>query len=360
MVAAFVEGCLAGGALPTAKHFPGHGNTEVDSHHALPTVAATRAELDQRDLPPFRAAIAAGAPAIMTAHVGYPALDPTGVPATLSHAILTRLLRDELGFEGAVVSDSFLMEGVKAGSADEGERAARAVAAGVDMLVDLADPLGTLDALVAAASAGRLSEDRVDEALSRVGRLKSLVFGPADERLAAFSRTSPDGDTLRDQTAALAEDVARRATVVLKDAGRLPLDPSRSLCAVLINQFPRAANSPAPLLGELLAAKVPRLTYFELGAAPSPAELDAAAAAAEKADEFLAAFIVKPAAWHQFGLPPWAGPWLTRLAGRRPTIAACLGARQGLAALPAAAAALCTFSDVPASQAALVEKLLRP
>jgi beta-glucosidase-like glycosyl hydrolase len=360
LAAAFVHGCRAGGALAAATHFPGHGNTQVDSHHALPTVAAARAELERRDLPPFRAAIAAGAPIVMTAHVAYPALDSTGAPATLSHAILTRLLREELGFDGAVVSDSFLMEGVKHGDGDDGRRAAVAIAAGVDMLVDLEDPVGTLDALAAAVAEGRLAESRVDEALARVGRLKQLMFDRrASSNDGAASIQPFDAEANRQQTASLALDVARGATVVLKNArALLPLDRHRSLGTIFVNPFPRPSNAPPLPLGELLRGAFPQLTLVELGAAPTPQELASAAQAVGKCEQLLVVFIVKPAAWHQFGLPGAIAAWLSDLCCRRATVAACLGAPQGLEFLAGAGVQLCTFSDVPASQQALVEKLV--
>ena len=352
LVAAFVEGCHASGLLATAKHFPGHGDTHEDSHHALPTVDATRAALAARELPPFRAAIAAGAPLVMTAHVRYPALDASGKAATLSHPILTTLLREELGFQGAVVSDSLLMEGVKIGCAGEGELALAALNAGVDILLDVAEPLPTLAALEQAVANGRLAEARVDEALVRVRRLKELAFGPGSQRGAVAADN-------RQQTEALALDVARRAAVVAKnDAGLLPLSADRALLAILVNPFPLPSNAEPPPLGNLLRQRFPRLEYHELGADPSPAQLEQIAQAAVAAEQVLAAFIVKPAAWHRFGLPPALADWLQQLARRRPVVAACLGAPQGLEPLAIAAAQICTFSDVPASQQALVEALL--
>lgn len=130
-VAAWVEGCLAGGGIPCLKHFPGHGRTRTDSHRELPVVEATRAELLRDDLPPFRAGLAAGAPSVMTAHVAFPALDPSSRPATRSGSILQGLLREALGFRGVVVSDALVMEG-----AGRGPVAAReSLAAGVDLLL---------------------------------------------------------------------------------------------------------------------------------------------------------------------------------------------------------------------------------
>lgn len=366
LVMAMVEGCRAGGALAVAKHFPGHGNTHEDSHHTLPTVNAPREVIAARDLPPFRAAIAAGVPMVMTAHVSYPALDPTGVAATVSRPILQGLLRDELGFKGAIVTDSLLMAGATLGAADEGELLVNAVAAGVDLLLDVADPIAGIDALEAAVAAGDLSEERVNDACTRVQQLKIIAgLGP---RRATGSASAPgtlaepvghDEGLNRRLTEALADDVARRATVVLKDdRSLLPLDPQRSLSAILVNPFPRPAGVDPPCLGELLRRRFPRLSYFELGAEPSSEQFARAAEAALAGEQLLAAFIVKPAAWRQFGLPGALSEWLQNLAFQRPMVAACLGAPQGLEAMSAATSQLCTFSDVPASQQALVDRLV--
>lgn len=351
LVAAFVRGAAAGGLLATAKHFPGHGNTHEDSHHALPTVEASPEEIARRELPPFEAAIAVDVPLVMTAHVRYPALDASGAAATLSRPILGDLLRGRLGFQGAVVSDSLLMEGVKVGCAGEGELAVKALNAGVDILLDLAEPLGTLAALERAVAAGELGAARVDEALSRVSRLKAAIFA-AVEPAVPF-----DAAHNREQTAAMALDIARRATIVRNDEGLLPLRPELSTCAVLINPFPLPSNAEPPPLGAYLGERFLDLDYVELGADPSDAELAAVTERVGAAEQFLAAFVVKPAAWHRFGLPPRLREWVARLAASRPTVAACLGAPQGLDPVPAAAQ-ICTFSDVPASQQALAERIV--
>lgn len=354
LIRAFITGSRAGGLLATAKHFPGHGDTHEDSHHALPTVAAARDEIMSRELAPFRAAIDAQVPLVMTAHVRYPALDPSGAAATLSRPILTTLLREELGFAGAVASDSLLMEGVKVGSANEGELALKALHAGVDILLDVADPLTVLDALEAAIAAGRLDQRRIDEALTRVWKLKEAI----SSRL-RLSADSFDEATNRQQTDHLALDVARRATQVYKnDISLLPLRADRSLCAILVNPFPLPSNADPPPLGRMLQDRFARVEYFEIGADPSAALLEQAAKSALAADQTVAAFVVKPAAWHRFGLPPALAAWIAGLAERRPLVAACLGPTQGLEPLLAAAATLATFSDVPASQQALVDVLL--
>jgi hypothetical protein len=339
--------------LAAAKHFPGHGNTHEDSHHALPTVDASKDEMKRRELPPFAAAIAAGVPLVMTAHVRYPALDATGAAATLSRPILADLLRNELGFNGAVVSDSLLMEGVKVGCANEGALALAALNAGVDILLDVADPLGTLDSLEAAVGAGELSEFRIEEAIARINRLRSAAFS-SNQGAASFDEQSNRRDT---EMQALA--VARRAAVVVKNRDDLlPLSLQAELCAIFVNPFPLPSNADPPPLGELLRERFPKLTYFELGADPPDERLEEIGRIALGAEQLLAAFVVKPAAWHRFGLPPKLRDWLGRLASQRPMIAACLGAPQGLEPLAHSGAQTCTFSDVPVSQRALVERLV--
>lgn len=130
-VAAWVEGCLAAGAVPCVKHFPGHGRTRTDSHRELPVVDAARSDLEATDLVPFRAGVASGVPTVMTAHVAFPSLDPSGRPATRSSALIRGVLREMLGFDGVVVSDALIMEG-----AGQGPEAAReALEAGVDLLL---------------------------------------------------------------------------------------------------------------------------------------------------------------------------------------------------------------------------------
>lgn len=169
-VTAWIEGCRAGGALSCAKHFPGHGRTLADSHAELPVVAAERHELET-DLAPFRAAIRAGVDAVMTAHVAFPALDPSGAPATLSSAIIQGLLRDELGFHGAVSTDALNMQGVIEGGGEGGAAAVRALAAGCDVLLYPAEPAAAAAALEGALG-GALPHARAEAALAAIARLR--------------------------------------------------------------------------------------------------------------------------------------------------------------------------------------------
>jgi beta-glucosidase len=155
--------------LACAKHFPGHGRTTGDSHAELPRVDASAETLTATDLAPFRAAVAAGVAAIMTAHVAYPALDPSGAPATLSREILEWLLRQRMKYEGLIVTDALIMEGVLAGQT-EGDAAVRALHAGCDLLLYPSDVGAVASAVERALSEGRLDRERITRSLRR--RLK--------------------------------------------------------------------------------------------------------------------------------------------------------------------------------------------
>lgn len=187
MTEAAVGGVLEAGAIPTLKHYPGHGDTTIDSHRGLPTVARTRDELFEVDLLPFARGVAAGAPLVMTAHIIFPALDPDR-PATLSPVILDEVLRGELGFDGAVISDSMNMHSMRA-NYDPLEAVIAAIEAGVDIVM-LAEEhydhdSGYLERQVAliegvrdAVRQRRISQARLDEAVGRTLRLKASAMRP--------------------------------------------------------------------------------------------------------------------------------------------------------------------------------------
>ena len=169
---ATIAGHLDEGVIPTVKHFPGHGNTQVDSHHGLPVIEATMDELRKMELAPFAAAIAAGVPAVMTAHILFPALDDQ--PATLSTRILTGLLREELGFDGLIVTDSMSMDAIARDWGLE-EAAILAKQAGVDLLESSEGPepmLARHAALMAAVESGRLSEELFVATARRVKEIR--------------------------------------------------------------------------------------------------------------------------------------------------------------------------------------------
>ncbi|MFQ6038211.1 MAG: glycoside hydrolase family 3 protein [Candidatus Aminicenantales bacterium] len=172
---AFIRGCQEHGLIATAKHFPGHGDTALDSHSVLATIPGDRKRLERIELYPFRKAIEAGVQAIMTAHLRVPALDPTpNLPATLSRPILTGVLRKEMGFRGLIVTDAMGMGGVTTLFEPE-EAAIRAVQAGVDMLLLPPKPAEVIEALVQAVRSGEIAASRIEASVRRILSAKARL-----------------------------------------------------------------------------------------------------------------------------------------------------------------------------------------
>ena len=172
LASAYVRGCRAGGLLCCAKHFPGHGNTLDDSHDALPVVRETAEQLAANDLAPFRALLDSGVEMFMTAHVSYPALDASGLPATLSRPILSELLRAQWGFRGAIVSDSLKMEGVRIGDGgprSEGDLSVQAIKAGVDLLLDVSNVDEVIDQIERACETDEVATN------ARAGSVRKIL-----------------------------------------------------------------------------------------------------------------------------------------------------------------------------------------
>jgi beta-glucosidase len=178
LAAAFIAGLQGEGVLACAKHFPGHGDTAADSHLDLPVLPHSRERLDAIELPPFQRAIASGVASLMTAHLLLPAIDPMR-PATLSTAVLTQLLRHDLGFDGLVVTDALVMEAIAARHGP-GEAAVLALEAGADLVLMPADPWKAMDAILAAVGEGRLSEARLRRSRERRDGALARTWGDPD------------------------------------------------------------------------------------------------------------------------------------------------------------------------------------
>jgi beta-N-acetylhexosaminidase len=216
--ALFVRGATAGGQLATAKHFPGHGDTDVDSHVGVPVVSANMIRLEAIELVPFKAAIEAGAALVMTAHIALPAVQgDSTTPATLSSRIITGLLRDTLGFRGVAITDAMTMEGIGKGYTTE-QSSVLAVKAGADILLKPSDPTRAINAVVSAVEAGEIARSRIDSAARHVLELKA--------RSGVMLAPSVSLERLRDvvgapEHRALAADIARRAITLLRDRDTL-------------------------------------------------------------------------------------------------------------------------------------------
>ncbi len=229
---AFVRGVQDHGMIATGKHFPGHGDTDIDSHLAMPVVRYDRAHLDSIELKPFRLAIDSGIGAIMTAHIDVPALNGgTDAPATLSHAVLTGVLEDELGFHGLVFTDAMDM-GAITRRYPEGEAAVLAVLAGADVLVQPLSVGTDLNAIVDAVQSGRIPESRIDDAVLRILQAKQKLGLDRERTVDLDAIPSIVGIPAHQRVAA---DIARRSITVLRNGRHLlPLagTPTASVLSV--------------------------------------------------------------------------------------------------------------------------------
>lgn len=236
-VTAFIDGAHmdpAARVLVTAKHFPGHGDTDIDSHIGLPRLAISRNRMDAMELKPFRAAIAQGVDAIMTAHMAVPELDDSGVPATVSPKVLTDLLRNELQFKNLIVTDAMNMQGLTE-MFNPGEASVRSLLAGADVLLMPPDPDASIRAVMTAVQKGRIPKQRINESALRVLMAKASL-GLNRKRLVDLDNIA---DTLASPEAAIrSQQIADHAVTLLRnDGGILPLSPAGQPCLVLINSL---------------------------------------------------------------------------------------------------------------------------
>ncbi|WP_406330191.1 glycoside hydrolase family 3 protein [Streptomyces sp. NBC_00203] len=285
LVAAEVKGYQRSGVAATAKHFPGHGDTAVDSHFGFPVITHTREVWSALDAVPFRAAIRAGIDSIMTAHIMVPALDPSGDPATLSHPILTGILREELGYDGVVVTDSLMMEGVRTKYGDD-RVPVLALKAGVDQLLNPPSLDVAWNAVLNAVRGGELTEARLDKSILRVLRLKSKL-GLLDDPFVTGSgvdRTVGTPAHLR-----TADQIADRTTTLLVNKeGLLPLSRRRTPKVLVVGADPASPSlsdgPPTTVLAGALTELGFTATALSTGAAPSTATIAKAVAAARDAN----------------------------------------------------------------------------
>jgi beta-N-acetylhexosaminidase len=357
LAAAFIEGTRADPryrVLTTAKHFPGHGDTAVDTHTNMAVIDAPRERLEAVELPPFRAAIQAGVDAIMSAHISVPALAPAGVPATLSPAILTGLLRGEMGFKGIVVTDALEMGGIAQGYSS-GEAAVLALEAGADALIMPPDPEAAVKAVLAAVQRGSLTRARIDESVARLLAAKERVG--LDRRAAVDLEAIGDlTDIPEDQERA--QDIAARAVTLVKNDGNLvPLRAPATAC------FLTLAESHYSNEGLEFAQEVRRheknAAIIQLDASLPPASLDLAVQKVGACDSVVVAAFASVAAYR--GDVALGGDFPRLLdalfATGKPVALVALGNPYLVRSFPKAAAFLLTYSTVPPSETAAVKAL---
>lgn len=342
LVAASIRAHLAAGVLCCAKHFPGHGSTTVDPHSGLPELAHDRARLERVELVPFRSAIAADVPAIMTAHIRLPAFDPSGVPATLSSVALDGLLRREMGFRGIVVTDDLEMDALKT-SGGEARSALLAAQAGADYLLFRFDEDAQREGhrlLVEAATSGALPVERMRASVERILAAKAR-FGVLDRG----PRPSVDAGANAD----VALDLARKGVTLLRNEGVLPL---RGNLAVISARNPDIALLPEqPTLGEVMRQRRPNTVSRVVGQRPSDSDVAAALALARGADAVVFGSVDLLGNPEQVRL-------VRELRALRPLVLVSLRGPYDIAAVPEVAAYICAYHGREAGLIAASELII--
>lgn len=353
MVAAFIRGAQAAGVMATAKHFPGHGDTSVDSHLALPVLDHDSERLQSVELGPFRAAINAGVGSIMTAHMAVPAFtaDP-GLPATLSHAILTEILRSQLQFRGLVVTDAMEMGGISR-RWWSGQAAVEALAAGADMVLLSPNPRAVHGAVMRAVERGDLSAERLDDAVLKVLTAKAklgLLDYEAGAPLAGLpGRFASTGDVRR------AQQVADAAITLLRDRlNLLPLDGRRWNSAVVVgvSDNDRAASTGA--LVQTLRDSLANVASFSIDGRTRGDEVAGIVAAAARARVVILAVHVRIQSNGRISLPARQAGYAATLAKLNvPTILVSLGSPYAVAGFPQASTVLAAYGSSEVLQRAV-------
>jgi beta-N-acetylhexosaminidase len=382
MVAAYIEGARSEGMLTTVKHFPGHGDTDTDSHLTLARVTASMDRLNSVELVPFRAAIAAGVDSVMIGHITVPAVDPDpNRPASVSPDVVTGLLKDKLGFRGLVVTDALDMGAltrVFPGNPSQvsAAEAVAAIRAGNDMVIIPGDLDGAYRGLLDAVKAGRLSRERIDESVLKVLRLKASV-GLDRNRFVDLSNV--DREVARPESVAIAQRVADRAITLVTDTNNLlPLraegvstsqagsESSARVVAVIFTDNARGSEGGRAFAHDL-RQHVPDVSILYVDEANSGFIAAEVMAAVSGASTVIAVAEAVPSARRtthgqasgSAGLDQDAAQLLANIvktAGGR-TVVAAFGNPYIGAGIPGIGTYLCTFSNSPASAESLVGAL---
>ena len=356
LVTEYVRGLQEHGMLATLKHFPGHGDTQTDSHLGLPVITAGYSRLDTLELVPFRAGIAAGADVVMSAHIAFPALTGSDDPGTLSPAVLTGLLRDSLRFGGLVVTDALTMGGIVA-KYGAGEATVRAFLAGSDLLLMPTDPDSAVDAMAAAVAAGRITRERLAASVRRVLEIK--------RRLGLFHHRTVPLDSImqvvggrRFQDAAT--DLAVRSLTLVRDIGgrlhALRAHPGR---LALIAYADEANGTVGQFLTDLLRQGGDTVEYFRLWPMSGTLSYDSARAVIARAPATVFLANVRPISWKgNIALPDSLAQLVTATDNARRAVLVSLGSPYLLNQVPGIRSYFIAWSGVRASERAVALALL--
>jgi beta-N-acetylhexosaminidase len=372
MLTAYIEGARGAGLLTTAKHFPGHGDTDTDSHLALARVTGDTTRLNSLELVPFRAAIAAGVDSVMIGHLVVPAIEPDpNKPASVSPNVITGTLKNQLGFKGLVVTDGMDMNGLVStfsGTRPQvsAEESIAAVLAGDDMLILPPDLDGAYHGLIDAVHQGRISQKRIDESVLKILRMKASV-GLNTKRLVSLDEAQKN--IAAPESIALAQTVADRAITLAKDnANLVPIQPAQKekLTAVIFTDSPRGSDGSRAFISEL-RQRAPEATILSVDNVNAKYVSDNVLHAVQQADRVIILAEAVPSAGRiragnatgSAGLDSGPAQLLASIAQTAgpKTIYAAFGNPYTGINVAGLETYLCTFSNVPTSARALVRTL---
>jgi beta-glucosidase-like glycosyl hydrolase/CubicO group peptidase (beta-lactamase class C family) len=371
MVSAYVRGLNDGGVVSTAKHFPGHGDTGTDSHLDLPVLPFNRSRLDSLELVSFKNAIDSGVMSVMIGHLAVPALDSNaGIPASLSSIVINKVLKEDLHFEGVVVTDAMDMAGLLRGRSI-GDAAVKALEAGADIILMPADETITVNAVLGAVSRGTLTQARIDESVRKILLIKQWL-GLDKERYVDVDRIA-DHVATREHLQ-LAKDVARAAITLVRNEGNilpLPQYGRKKLAAVIIsdtddnrtevnragNQYP---NEPfGAYFSQLLRRRYGSVETFRLTPSSNALNFDSVLTRLKRAEIILMPLYVKVRSGSgKIGIPENMTGFLSKIAElQAQTIVISFGNPYVISAFPKAHALVCAYSDAEVLVEATVEAL---
>jgi beta-glucosidase-like glycosyl hydrolase len=355
MVEAYVRGAQEAGLIATLKHFPGHGDTEEDTHMKLPSLPFDRARLDTLEFVPFKAGIKAGAKAVMTAHIALPNIDPEKRPSTLSPVIINELLRGHLGFNGLVVTDGMTMQGVT-DHFSAAEAAIRAIEAGVDVILVPADMAQAYNGLLGAVKSGRISTARLDESVCRVLAAKAWV-GIDHQRLVnvedIMSIVAPP------QSEKIADSMFSAAVTLLRNNGAiLPLRPTSRVYIVTVTDEPNFQIGDALL--DVLEPKVQSVALSHLWNESSLDAINRIGGEVQSADVVVLGIYLSVGSWKgQLGFSPELQKFFETIASlKTPVVTIAFGDPYVIEKLPTTDVILATYTGIRKAEEAVGNVLL--
>ena len=378
---AFIDGVQSEKAIATAKHFPGHGDTDVDSHRGLPIIDHSLASLEKTELVPFRAAINDGVASVMIAHIALPQIDneivlplknyrggdaevgaeiveqKAYIPATLSKKVQTDLLRNEMGFKGLIVTDAMSMSGLTL-YFEQGEAGVRAFLAGSDLLEKPSDPDAMIAGLLAAVKSGRISQERLDDSVRRILAWKSAV-GLFDNRITNID--AMDQIISGPESLALTNEVADKAiTLVRNDANALPLDRSKKIVVLGLSNGFDGPETMASFVSTLRSSGL-RASSFYLQENSLAEQTQAARAVVSEADIIVVGLYgrVRSGAKNSVGVPENGAAILRELlANGKQVIGVSFGNPYVLSSFPEMKTYVVAYGDMSSLQRAAARSIL--